>query len=326
MGMTFLQLAQKVIAEQKYPMTIGQIWEVAQSKGYDAEVGSKGATPSATLAAQLYVDVRDNPKSTFVSVGARPKRFYLRSLGEPAPETTLPAEPETPLAQSMQAPYLEKALHPFLAYYAYYYLHASVKTIHHSKSDKKEFGEWVHPDIVGCYFPFGDWEKEVVEVSSLLGNPAVKLFSFELKRALSFSNLREAFFQAVSNSSWANEGYLVAADIDPDQDLRSELKRLSAAFGIGVIELNVAEPDSSGVLIPARAKEAVDWETVNKLAGMNPDFRAFLQRIKKDIESREVRTELYDKVLEKEALVATINQLPSVAKVSMSVSKKGPIK
>jgi uncharacterized protein len=28
------------------------------------------------------------------------------------------------------------------------------------------------------------------------------------------SNLREVFFQAVSNSSWANEGYLEAAEID----------------------------------------------------------------------------------------------------------------
>ncbi|WP_211274637.1 hypothetical protein [Anaerobacillus arseniciselenatis] len=29
---------------------------------------------------------------------------------------------------------------------------------------------------------------------------------------------REVFFQAVSNSSWANEGYLVAVDIDTSND------------------------------------------------------------------------------------------------------------
>ena len=143
----------------------------------------------------------------------------------------------------------------------------------------------MHPDIVGCYFPFTDWEKEVVEVGALLGNRAVRLYSFELKRSLSFTNLREAFFQAVSNSSWANEGYLVAADVDTGDDFRDELGRLCAAFGIGVIQLDIADPDASQVLIPAHRKEFVDWETANKLAAMNPDFRGFLQRIKKDIET-----------------------------------------
>jgi hypothetical protein len=33
-----------------------------------------------------------------------------------------------------------------------------------------------------------------------------------MKKELNFSNLRESYFQAVSNSSWANEGYLVTAE------------------------------------------------------------------------------------------------------------------
>lgn len=36
---------------------------------------------------------------------------------------------------------------------------------------------------------------------------------------MNFTNLREYYFQAVSNSSWANEGYIVALDID-DADIR----------------------------------------------------------------------------------------------------------
>ena len=159
----------------------------------------------------------------------------------------------------------------------------------------------MHPDIVGCYFPFGDWKNEVVEVSSLLGNTAIKLFSFELKRELNFANLREAFFQAVSNSSWANEGYLVAADISNDDDFMDELERLSTSFGIGVIGIDVEDPDSTQVLLPARVKDSVDWETINKLT-INADFREFLKRIKIDIASREIRRELYDVVLEKEEL------------------------
>jgi hypothetical protein len=164
----------------------------------------------------------------------------------------------------------------------------------------------VHPDIIGCYFSFSDWKEEVVEVSSLTGNASIKLYSFELKRELSLSNLREAFFQAVSNSSWANEGYLVAAEIDNDEEFRNELKRLSTSFGIGVIKIDVTEPDSTEVIFPARSKDLVDWETVNKLAGMNPDFLEFLKRVKVDMSSHEIRKEMYDHVLEKEELIKSI--------------------
>ncbi len=33
------------------------------------------------------------------------------------------------------------------------------------------------------------------------------------KKIINRSNLRESFFQALSNSSWAHYGYLVAADL-----------------------------------------------------------------------------------------------------------------
>lgn len=148
---------------------------------------------------------------------------------------------------------------------------------------------------------------EVVEVSSLLGNPAVKLFSFELKRDLNFANLREAFFQAVSNSSWANEGYLVAAEISNDEDFRNELERLSTSFGIVVIRIDVDDPDATEIVFPAKSKELVDWETVNKLT-FNSDFRDLLKRIKTDISSREIRQEMYDPVLSSDELVRSLSK------------------
>ena len=293
-------MAQKVLSEVEQPLTASEIWQVAVSKGYDKLVDSKGKTPWATLGALIYVDVRDNPSSAFAPIGARPKRFILKSqmdkLGGKIPETT--KAPQLPKPE-----FLEKDLHPLMVYYGFYYLKAYLKTIGHTKSDKKGFGEWVHPDIVGCYFPFRDWVSEVVEVSTIMGNTAVKLYSFELKRELSITNLREAFFQAVSNSSWANEGYLVAAIIDTDDDFIAELKRLSTAFGIGVIQLDVDDPDSTSILLPAKVKEVVDWDTVNKLSGINPDFREFLRRIRIDMTSREVRKELYDPVMDKDELM-----------------------
>jgi uncharacterized protein len=304
MASVFLQLARKVLEIEKRPLTINEIWEIGKERGFDKELTTSGKTPWATLSAMVHVDVRDNPKSLFLATGARPNRFVLKSLIESNGEQVLDILP--PEEKRQKTDYLEKSLHPFMVYYGFYYLKAYLKTIRHTKSDKREFGEWVHPDIIGCYFSFSDWKDEVVEVSTLTGNASIKLYSFELKRELSLSNLREAFFQAVSNSSWANEGYLVAADIDNDEEFQNELKRLSTSFGIGVIKIDVNEPDSTEVIFPARSKDLVDWETVNKLAGMNPDFLEFLKRVKVDMSSREIRKEMYDHVLEREELIKSI--------------------
>jgi uncharacterized protein len=304
--MTFLQLAQKVLSEEKQALTPDEIWSTAQAKGYEKAVGSQGKTPWRTIGAQLYVDVRDNADSVFTKTDTRPKRFLLKSLAASQGAKAIESAPPSVLPEKKPG-YLEKDLHPHLVYYGFHYLKAHLKTIHHNKSKKDEFGEWVHPDVVGCYFPFGDWKDEVVEVSLTMGYSAVKLFSFELKRELNFSNLREAFFQAVSNSSWANEGYLAAANVASDDDFRNELERLSTSFGIGVISIDVEDPDSTTILFPARPRDAIDWDAVNKLS-FNPDFRDFLKRIKVDIASREVRKELYDDVLAKEDLVKLIVQ------------------
>lgn len=161
--------------------------------------------------------------------------------------------------------------------------------------------------MVGCYFPLDEWKSEVFEFSSAIGNVSVRLSSFEIKRELNFSSLRESFFQTVSNSSWADEGSFVASEISKDEDFLNELKRLSTSFGIGVIRINIEDPDSTEVLFPAKFKEYLDWDAVNKLA-MNPDFREFLKRVKNDISSKEIRKDLYDKILSKEELIELVKK------------------
>lgn len=302
--LTFLQLAQKILTEEKRALSPQEIWETAVIKGYDQLVESQGKTPGQSIRARLYVEVRDNPNSAFAATDERPKRFFLRDRCLDNTDAIFNVELRS------KPSYLEKDLHPFLVYYGYNYLKAHIKTVSAQRSEKKEFGEWVHPDAVGCYFSFQDWKDEVVEVSSFFGYPTIRMFSFELKRELNFSNLREAFFQAVSNSSWANEGYLVAAEIDRNDDFRTELKRLSAAFGIGVIGLDIADPDSTEILLPAQSKDYIDWETVNKLT-INPDFREFLRRVKNDISTREVRREGYDEVKTRDDLLAAYEKLMS---------------
>ena len=172
-AMTFLQLAQKILEEGKIPLSPVEIWELAKTKGYDKSVGSQGRTPWNSIGAQLYVDVRDNPDSPFVKASTSPTRFGLKALVESG-QLKMPDTMRTSILTKKKIDYLEKDLHPFLAYYGFHYLRAYLKTIRHNKSEKKEFGEWVHPDMVGCHFPFGDWENEVVELSSAMANVAVK--------------------------------------------------------------------------------------------------------------------------------------------------------
>ena len=150
--------------------------------------------------------------------------------------------------------------------------------------------------MVGAYFPIEDWEEEVLDFSKILGTATIRLYSFELKRELNFQNIRQSFFQAVSNSSWANEGYLVASQIDTDEEFLIELKRLSTSFGIGILKIDMMDPDSSQIIYPAKYKSELDWENINKLAVENPDFKEFLKRVKIDLNSKEIRKELYDKI------------------------------
>ena len=323
--MTFLEVAAAVLKQGGEPLSYQQIWAAAVTSGLAKEVKTFGKTPWATLGAQVYIDIKRNPDSIFCKVG---KGKFL--LSESAHHTAIAVVPEQKtdsiatisktlnfqktekLLQNAKQEeyYLEKNLHPFLAHFAFHKLHAYTKTLNHSKSPKSGYGEWVHPDIVSCAFPFmhDGWHSEVANLSRSIGNASIRLCSFELKRELGMGNLREAFFQAVSNSSWANESYLVAAKISDGQDFLSELKRLSSSFNIGVIRLHTGNPDLSDIMLPARYKESLDWDTINKLA-MNKDFKEFLSRVQKDLQNNEVYKEQYDKLYSKTELLKLIESV-----------------
>lgn len=304
--MTFLELAERVLKEEKKPLTAIEIWNIGTQKGYDKELNSEGKTPWATLGAQIYVNSKDDKKTKFGKTDSRPKKFYLKSMVSTInlEDYTLPED--IVVDKKKKFDFLEKDLHKYLSYFAYYHLNCYTKTIIHNISSKKEFGEWVHPDMVGCYFRMEDWKKEVYDFSNSIGVRGIVIYSFELKRELSFSNLRESFFQCVSNSSWANESYLVAARISENDDFMEELSRLATSFGIGVIELNVEDPDSSEIIIPAKYKQDLDFETINKLA-MNNDFKEFLETVKIDLTSKKIHKKEYD-------LVENIEKLKSKLK------------
>jgi len=305
MNYSFLDLAYDVLKQTAKPLTYQEIWQAGQEKRLTTKVETAGKTPWQTLGARLYVEVRDNDASKFIPVGKRPTRFFLKERQAELPPDAAERfeQEEGKKAEKKNTEFHERDLHPLLTYFAYanpsFNRGRSIftKTILHEKSTRSGFNEWVHPDMVGFYLPLDDWRPNVIEFNRLSDNNSLRLFSFEIKKALNKGNYRESYFQAVSNSSWAHEGYLVAADILQDDEFLAEIERLASSFGIGIIHLNPADIDGSRILYPAKVKESLDWETINKLCEQNSDFEKFLQDVKIDFEGKRIHRSEYDEVL-----------------------------
>ncbi len=304
MAYSFLELALDVLKKAETPLTYQEVWQSGEAMGLTAKIASIGKTPWQSLGAQLYVDVRDNASTKFVKVGKRPARFFLKDRSaEITEELAARIEREGERRPKKSMGYKERDLHPVLTYFAFATPSFNrgraivTKTIYHETSKKSGYSEWSHPDIVGFSIPLEDWQPDVIAFNELVDRNALTLFSFEVKRELTKGTYREAYFQAVSNSSWAHQGYLVAAEIDDDDDLLTELERLASSFGIGIIQLELADLSESRVVYPARAKSILDWETINKLCEQNKDFGEFLRSVKIDVNARKVHRGEYDPVI-----------------------------
>ena len=138
--------------------------------------------------------------------------------------------------------------------------------------------QWLHPDIVAMQPVDKEWHPLVKSCVKEGSGQRVRLWSFEVKKDLKSSNARESYFQAVSNSSWANEGYLVATSISTSV-VEQELRMLSALHGIGVILLNPENPTESDMILPARSRAEVDWQSANRLVDENKDFREYIEQV-----------------------------------------------
>lgn len=202
-----------------------------------------------------------------------PRRYWW--AGDPSNDAS-PSTPQEPEAATQN----EHALYPLLAAFLIA-RHRKIfpKRIDEKKSSNshgKEGNKWLHPDMVGLEALAGGWSYEMKNLSAKSGARQAKLWSFEVKVDIPRSKVREYYFQAVSNSSWANYGYLVAVNIK--DDAMSELRLLNELHGIGVIRLNPENPaDDSAIEIPARERQEVDWGTCNRIASENKDFLKFIQ-------------------------------------------------
>lgn len=301
---TFKKLAELVLENAKKPLTPLEIWETAKQMGLSDKLGTTGKTPWLTISAQIYVDIRDNSKSPFYQYSSRPGRFFLNRFKNNFKPEEIPDDEESGEETITKTKYNERDLHPLLVKFANAApnFKAYVKTIYHeeAKHEKKGLNKWLYPDLVGVHLPFLDFDHSTLQVQRELYWTAVRFFSFEMKKELNIGNLRECYFQAVSNSNWANEGYLVALKIiDEDGNLMSELRRLNNAFGIGVIKLDVENIDQSEILLPSRIKQELDWDTIDLLLKKSGNFKEFMEVVRGDIALGKIANKNnYDSVLE----------------------------
>ncbi|BDR27985.1 hypothetical protein HSHS1_07460 [Helicobacter suis HS1] len=268
----------EVLKEAKGPVSIYDLYTKAQEL-YDAGKIDKMFSIAKDKADKAYYPVwlalRNGEKLPFVKVADYPITIALK-------EYAGNVSTESIQAKSKENNCYERRLHPLVAYFANEKWGTHTKTIDHTKASKARAGkfEWLYPDMVGASFAYKDFDpalREFVEKFDLL---PLKLFSFELKQEINLSNCREHYFQAISNSSWAHEGYLVAGKINTeDHDLMDLLKRLHASFGIGVILLDTEDMLKSRVLFNARFKDNLDHTMLGELSKNSPDFQEFLKTL-----------------------------------------------
>jgi len=298
---TFLDLAKDVLQETKRPLSAEEIWEEGLRLNFAQKVGSSGKTPWRSIGAQIYTEIKTKKRKRFIQVSRRPACFGLPSIDYSEQEKIVTEKHESdPIPK-----FKERDLHPLLTAFVRSSAHFKcyTKTIYHEKSARavKGYNEWLHPDLVGVYFPFDEYQSTTLQLSKALNVNRYRLFSFELKNKISFSTLRESYFQALSNSIWAHEGYLVTLELSDDSELLDEIRRLNNSFGIGLIQLNAENIEQSEILFPARVNEKLDWDTIDRLAEENRDFQELLGDLLEDITLGKVKSN-YDKVFDTEAL------------------------
>ena len=235
---------------------------------------------------------RNYPK---IKITEDPRTYYFTELTD---------SEEIDLAESNEAPPTSKAnkpavkehdLYPILSDFLWSELEIYSKRIDEKRSvNSKGAGgnKWLYPDLVGVENLSGDWHREIKDCASEYADKKTKLWSFEVKILINRSNLREAFFQAVSNSSWANFGYLVANEIAGNT--LKELRMLAGLHGIGFIKLSAENPSESQILIPAKERSDIDWDTANRLTEENKDFLEYIKLIRQFYQTGEIRKSDWD--------------------------------
>ncbi len=276
------EFAIRVLSESSEPLNYKQIYEKGRAMGLDKELEYKGKTDIPNnIYSTINQDITTHgSESVFIKLGRNPVLFGLaakkasystRAVNKAIKEEVKEEEKEA-RNQNNNPQYNECDLHPLLVMFLSGNAHflCNTKTIVQQEGEKapKGIDKWRYPDLIGVY-DLGaatGYTDCTIQLMSKQGANLFKVFSFEMKKAINRASAREEYFQAVSNSSWANEGYLVAAEIDEnDSLLMKDLSLLNSSFGIGVIHLNIENPSESKVLFFSKERDIIDYGTLDVL-------------------------------------------------------------
>lgn len=220
------------------------------------------------LAAEIGGERTEAAKKRFPNVVTqdkpRPRLYYWDgNPGQSAVEESVLEEVELPTPAQT---YSEHELYPLLIEFLHKELNLYCQRID-EKTSRNSHGSggnhWLHPDVVALEPLDQHWDPVVKDCVRHGNDSAIRLWSFEVKKQLTRSNVRQHFFQAVSNSTWASFGYLVATGLN--NDVEAELQMLASLHGIGVLILNTESLFDSQILIPARERTVIDWQSVNRI-------------------------------------------------------------
>lgn len=262
-------------------------WIVGNYPDTTSKKAQNSGFTEAQLLNQLVAEISSN-RPTWMkkhpelkTTAERPRLYYWSDKTDEqvvkeaeTPADSSAADIEYPALPSEYALY-EPTIRFFLAEFHAFAMRIDEKTASNRKGINGN--KWLFPDLCGIQSLVEGFDADVTSLVNLTAAEKAYLFSIEVKVVLNNSNVREAFFQTVSNSSWANYGYLVAAQID--DRVMDELRMLHGLHGIGVVRLNVDDPSESQVLIPAAFNEQLDWNSFNRLIVENSDFRAFAKKL-----------------------------------------------
>lgn len=207
-----------------------------------------------------------------------PRRYYFTELSEEQEVEAVDAGDTGPETRSLT----EKDLYPLLSEYLLSGQGVMSKRVNESRTRGRAgpgANHWLHPDLIGFEVLSSTWSDTVQQLATARGDAVTRLWSFEVKKLINRANVREVYFQALSNSAWANYGYLVAMEITGSGTL-DELSVLAAQHGIGVIRINAEAVSDSTILIPAAFKPEVDWAAADRLAAINADADDIFQQMR----------------------------------------------
>jgi len=294
--MTVKEAILKSLADLKTPSGYMEIYKHIKDNNYYPSFKDR-STPEATVSAALTSFIQhEDTRIKRIKVQDGKYSYYLTKNEESIVANEIVQTTDLVKKKSEKTKtYDERDLHKLLSSFL---KNGNVysKTIYHEQSNGKDSNQiWTHPDMVGIKFLNLQSKVSQTFLKAINRVDTFKLSSYELKKEINTdSELKKAFFQAVSNSSWANYGYLVAFEIS--DNLHEEMERLNQSFGIGIIELN-ANPYQSKILFQPIYHE-LDFKTIDKLCQYNKQFEKFIEQTEKLMTAEERYLKSTEKELE----------------------------